>query len=191
MAELGSSIDFIMHSPMCIECTLTMKDSSVIPAETKSLTASGKLSVKPMPRQSFHEIYQDYICGGILRVARESFALLPIGRVLITAVTTVVDITGIPTDKAVLSVILTRNEIDRLDFARIDPSVAIDSLTHRGNFKASRKTGAFLPIEPFTCADAEPASAQSLILADLMRRAANTRNELKEELNKLQESTLS
>ena len=39
-----------------------------------------------MPKGRFHEIYQDYLCGCLLRVAREVFALFPVDTVLVTAV---------------------------------------------------------------------------------------------------------
>ena len=38
---------------------------------------------KPMPKGLFHGIYLDYLCGCVLRVAREVFALLPVDTVLV------------------------------------------------------------------------------------------------------------
>lgn len=76
LTELGSNIEFEIHSSSLLKCVLSTNGPSVVPSETKSLTASGKLSTKATPRSRFHEIYQDYVCGSILRVMREIFALL-------------------------------------------------------------------------------------------------------------------
>jgi len=78
MSELGSAIHFTVHTAKLAECVLKVNGRQAIPAEVKTLTSSGKVSVKPMPKSRFHEIYQDYICGCVLRVAREIFALLPV-----------------------------------------------------------------------------------------------------------------
>jgi hypothetical protein len=60
MSDLGSSINFIVHSAKLIECILKINGRQAIPAEMKTLTASGKVSIKSMPKGRFHEIYQDY-----------------------------------------------------------------------------------------------------------------------------------
>ena len=182
LEELGSNMDFTMHSWRMVECILTMKDSSVIPSEAKTLTATGKLSVKAMPRGRFHEIYQDYVCGGILRVARELFAILPIDHALITAVTSVLDTsTGVTSDSPVLSVYISRADVEGFNWEEIDPSDAIDRLVHRGDFKASRKSGAFLPITPLTPSVTDKESGTSTELSELLSQVASLRGELKAE----------
>jgi hypothetical protein len=57
MSDLGSSINFIVHSAKLIECILKINGRQAIPAEVKTLTAGGKVSIKPMPKGRFHEIY--------------------------------------------------------------------------------------------------------------------------------------
>src|SRR5205807_1646103 len=68
MSELGSSIHFTIHNAKLIECVLKINGRQAIPPEVKTLTASGKVSIKPMPKGRFHEIYQDYLCACVLRV---------------------------------------------------------------------------------------------------------------------------
>jgi hypothetical protein len=63
LANVGSSVEFTIHSSTQVGCVLKVNGTQAIPAEIKSLTASGKLSTKPMPRARFHELYQDYVCG--------------------------------------------------------------------------------------------------------------------------------
>ena len=188
LKELGTNMDFTMHSGTLAECVLTMKDSGVIPSEAKTLTATGKLSVKAMPRARFHEIYQDYVCGGMLRVARELFAILPIEHALITAVTSVFDSsTGVTADKPVLSVHISRADAQSFNWEEIDPSDAIDRLVHRGDFKASRKSGAFLPVTPLTPGIVATKSYTDAGLSDLLSQVAILRRELKTEHSVLSE----
>ena len=82
ISDLGSSINFTVHNAKLVECVLKVSGKQIIPAEVKTLTASEKVSVKPMPKGLFHEIYLDYLCGCVLRVAREVFALLPVDTVI-------------------------------------------------------------------------------------------------------------
>lgn len=186
ITHLGSSTEFIVHTPRLLECNLVLNSSKAVPPEMKSLTASNKVSTKAMPTGRFHEIYQDYLCSCMLRVARELFALLPIETLLITARTTILDTrTGHTGEQPVLSVAIPRNGLAGLNFDRIDPSDTIDSFTHRGDFKASRKSGAFLPIMPLTPADILPASPESLGLAELLKRAEALRHEIAAELGSI------
>jgi len=85
ISDLGSLLHFTVQSATLIGCEIKVNGTQIIPTEVKTLTASEKLSVKPMPKGRFHEIYQDYVCGCMLRVAREVFAMLPVETVLVTA----------------------------------------------------------------------------------------------------------
>ena len=116
ISNLGSAIHFAVHTPKVLECALKVEGRQAIPAEVKTLTASGKLSVKPMPKGRFHEIYQSYLCGCVLRVARELFALFPVETVLVNATVDSHDPrTGRQSELPVLSVATTRAVIERLD----------------------------------------------------------------------------
>lgn len=70
---------------------LTIDGEVVVPKQIKTLTARGKLSVKNMPRTRFCELYQDYVCGCALRIARELFSFLPLSRVAVHVQTDVLD----------------------------------------------------------------------------------------------------
>src|SRR5438034_3714885 len=147
ISNLGSAIHMTVHDPKLIECELKVNGRDVIPADAKSLTAAGKLVVKAMPKARFHEVYQDYVCGCILRLAREMFALLPVDTVILTAAVDGIDSrTGHTAELPVLSVVAARPEIERLDFDHLDPSDALENLQHRGDVVTSRKSGEFIPI---------------------------------------------
>ena len=63
--------------------------------------------------------------------------------------------TGHIDERPVLSVALSRESADTLKFESIDPSDAIEKLPHRGDAKASRKSGDFVSILPLTPDDLE------------------------------------
>lgn len=164
LSDLGSSLSFRVHTPKLIEASVTVKGEQAIPNEIKTLTASGKVSKKGMPKGRFHEIYQDYVAGCVLRVARELFALLPVDTAIVTASADLFDsATGRTTEQSIISVVIDRSVLNRLNFARLDPSDAIEELVHRGDFKGSRRTGAFVPIEPLTPKDLAPQQAPSVV----------------------------
>lgn len=186
--QLGSTLDFTMHSASFAECRVSMKGTTAIPAEIKSLTSTGKLSVKGMPRQQFHEVYQDYICGGVLRIGREIMALLPIDDLLVTVLAPVPQFEGDAREHPVLSVVLERTALERMNFDRLDPSDTIETLIYRGDFKATRKTGAFQPIVPITYETVAVPDHNGSGFEDELRRIATLRNEIRENLSKLQET---
>jgi hypothetical protein len=186
IADLGSSFQFIPHSTRLLECRLKVNGIDAIPAEVKSLTAAGKLSVKPMPKARFHEIYQDYVCGCMLRVAREVFVLLPVDTLLITASADLFDSsTGKTGERPVVSAFLHRAVVSTLDFDRLDPSDAIDSFQHRGDFKATRKSGAFLPVAPLMPSDLIQNVTSTTHVADVLAQVKRLRMELTEECGEL------
>lgn len=138
-------VDFEVHSAQLVEARIEVQPSNVVPSEVHSLTSTGKLSTKSMPRLQFVELYQDYVCSLVLRVSREIHALLPVQATLITALST----DGFPAPSPVLSTVVRRADLSRLPFDSLDPSDALDTLETRTNFKSSRRTGALQPIVAF------------------------------------------
>jgi len=158
--QLGSAIAFLPHSSSLVEARLTVNGQEVIPKEVKSLTAAGKLTAKAMPKAKFHEIYQDYVCGAILRLTRELFALLPVQSVLATASVADIDsATGLPAELPILSVSFERAQFEALNFASLDPSDSMENFFHRGDVLASRKTGRFAAIAPIATAELDGGSS--------------------------------
>jgi hypothetical protein len=186
MSDLGSSINFIVHSEKLIECILKVNGKQAIPAEVKILTSSGKVSVRPMPKGRFHEIYQDYLSGCVLRVAREVFALLPVDTVLVTATADSLDSrTGHAAEQPVLSVAIPRTVVAGLNFDRLAASDALENFQHRGDFKASRKSEEFNSIIPLTPTDIAHTSAEEMSFQNLLTCVQKMREELKSKLTAL------
>jgi hypothetical protein len=189
ISDLGSAIHFTVHTTKLVECVVKVNGKQAIPTEVKTLTASGKVSVKPMPKGHFHEIYQDYVCGCVLRVARELFALLPVDTVLVTASVGSPDPqTNRVTEQPVLSVAIPRAVVTRLNFGQLDPSDAMENFQHRGDFKESRKAEAFHPVTPLTPADIEQASFENLEFHELLANIQKLREQIKTEIARLSQS---
>jgi len=179
MSDVCASVRLSVHSARLAECSITVKGTQILPKEMKSLTATGKVSIKPMPKARFHEIFQDYVCGCVLRVAREVFGILPVEVVLVTALVDTVDAAaGATPSRAVLSVAMPRAALNALAWERIDASDAIDQFTHRGDVKASRKTGEFIAILPLAVNEVVQASIESSSLAELLSQVRRLREEL-------------
>ena len=154
LTELGSSLTFQNHSAQVIGVSVKMNGDAILPCEIKSLTAAGKVSSKIIPKVRYNEIYADYLSGSVLRIGREIFALLPVDTVLVTVLAGVFDSrTGHTPQQPILSVALTRPQMDRLNYSRLDASDAMENFLRHGDFKAPRKSGAFVPIVPLTPAD--------------------------------------
>lgn len=143
--ELGSNLNFSTDSPEYMEVTVHVHSEDVIPKEVKSLTKTGKLSTKAMPKTKFYELYQDYVCGCVLRIARELFAILPIQTVYVHANGEVLNTsTGHLEEVTILSVKIPRATLEELKFDSIDCSDAMANFVHNMKF---RKTKGFEAVE--------------------------------------------
>lgn len=139
MAVLGSSIEVLFPNSAVILAELHVNGEKVIPSEITSQMKTGKLSVKPMPKVRFYEIYQDYVCGCVLRVARELFALLPVKMVIVTALGEILNTqTGHLDETPVLSVAVPRDTVRRIQWESVDPSDAMANFVHRMCFKKAK-----------------------------------------------------
>jgi hypothetical protein len=149
IAELGSSVEFQVHSSSLIETVLHIRGENVVPSETKSLLKSGKLSVKQMAKTKFYELYQDYVCACVLRIARELLALLPVKMVIVNAVGEILNTqTGYVEESPVLSVAVPRQTLDKLNFETLDPSDSMNNFVYRMAFGKTKGFQAVEVIKP-------------------------------------------
>lgn len=106
VGDLGSEIRFNISEDY-VELNLAVKSDEVIPKYSLTQTSTGKLSQKNLPVSRFNEIYQDYICSCVLKVAREVCALLPVKFVVVNAISELVNsANGKLEEQAVLSVLV-------------------------------------------------------------------------------------
>lgn len=149
--NLGSNVDVRVVDSRLVDTEIQVNSEVVIPKKTKSLLKSGKLSVRNMSKTKYKLLYRDYVCGCVLRIAREIFAILPINMAIITAVGDILDAkSGNIENKPILSVAIPGETLDSLNFETLVPSDSMDSFAHNMKFY---KTKGFVLIEKLNPAD--------------------------------------
>lgn len=145
LVEYGSGFEFGTDDPSVMEIEFQVKSEDVVPKTSVTVLKSGKLSEKELTKSAYYDLEQDYVCSCAVRLAREIFAILPVGGVIVHAVDTVLDTsTGNDTEQTILSVLFEREKFDRANFDRIDPSDFVNSFTC--NMKFTKTTG-FKPVK--------------------------------------------
>lgn len=140
-----SNLTLELKQDKSIHISIYISGNDLIPTEIKTFLKSGKVSKKTMPKTRYYEIYQDHFCSLILRAARETFALLPIKTTVITLFDHMLDTsTGYLNDIPILSALIVKETIEKLNLNDIDPSEALKNFTHNMSFK---KLSGFQAIE--------------------------------------------
>ena len=85
LLEFGSGFEFFVEDPEILEVEFDVHSEKVVPKQMKSLTKTGKLTIKDMPKSKFYDIMQDYVCSCAIRIARDMFAILPFEAVVVHA----------------------------------------------------------------------------------------------------------
>lgn len=142
----GVSVSFPRTDVAVVD--LVVEGDAVVPKEQKSRTKTGKLSTKAMPTGRYWELYQDYVCGCVLRCAREMFACLPLELVATTARATMLNqATGRLEVSAIVSALVPRGTVDTLNFDYLDPSESMQLFVHTMGFKRSKGFSAVEPVD--------------------------------------------
>lgn len=140
LLEYGSSFEVGTDNPEVLEVEFHVKSDEVVPNTELSLKATGELSEKEMSKTNYYSLMQDYVCSTMIRVARDSFALLPVEKVYVHAVDDVLNTaTGHQDEVTLVSVEFDRNKLQSLNMEMIDPSDAITGFNH--NMKFAKTTG--------------------------------------------------
>lgn len=145
LLEFGSGFEFFIEEPTWLEVEFYVNSDIVVPKETKSLTKTGKVSIKKMTKTMYYDIEQDYVCSCTLRIARDMFALLPINYVIINALDKRINTSnGLYEEEVILSTKIDRNVLEKLNMELIDPS---DSMTNFETNMSFKKTGGLSRVE--------------------------------------------
>ena len=145
LLEYGSSFEVGTDDPSMLEIEFRVMSDKVIPESKLALKADGGLIEKPFTKSEYYELVQDYVASTILRVARDSFALLPIQKVLIHAVDYKLNTaTGNDDEITIVSVKIKRDALMTINFERIDPSDCLSGFEINEKF---RKTAGFAPVD--------------------------------------------
>lgn len=139
-------LDSIVDRAASLRCVIDKSD--VVPDEELKLTSSGKVSPKAMAAGKYWSLYQDHICSCAIRVARETFAVLPVARSIVNMQVVRVDpATGHMEPQTVLAVHFMRDKLRSLKLDAIDPSDSMKNFPHRMKFK---KASGLEIVEPIT-----------------------------------------
>jgi len=145
LLEFGSGFEVGTDDPSMLEIEFKVMSSEVIPQNKLSLKANGDLVEKPFTKSEYYELVQDYVASTILRVARDSFALLPIQKVIIHAVDCQLNTaTGNEDEITIVSVKIKRDALMTINFERVDPSDCLSGFEINEKFK---KTAGFAPVD--------------------------------------------
>ncbi|KCZ98102.1 hypothetical protein HPO_12328 [Hyphomonas polymorpha PS728] len=143
---IGSGVSY-KFSDGRLHAIVAVHDDSIVPAFERRLLASGKHSEKKMTVGRFNEMYQDYVASVALKVAGDTFHILPANEVWVTCVSQMLNsATGHKTATPILSVQFVRPTFINLNLRTIDPSDALRNFRTAMDFK---KTKGFGAIEPF------------------------------------------
>ncbi|OLS02604.1 DUF4236 domain-containing protein [Tissierella creatinophila] len=117
----------------------------IIPEQYASLTQTGKLSIKNYTKTAYYEILKLYVCGLALHISRNAFGLLPIKTVIVNTNNYILNTEiGRQEDISILSTMINRDELEKLNFDLIDPYDSLNNFKHNVKFL---KTKGFQPVE--------------------------------------------
>lgn len=141
ITALGPTMNF-EFLPDTISIDVLVNATEIIPRE---MTLSG---------EQYNELYQDFVCSCVLRIAREVLACIPVAVVVVNAVEKVAQ--TIPqtiqqtVSQTILSIAFSPDPLNRLDFDTIDPPESMVHFPHRMNWE---KTTGFRPVERLSTQD--------------------------------------
>lgn len=146
LEDLECPVDLRSCLPHLLEAVVRVNSDDLVPDEIKALTSAGKLTRKKMPVSKSSEIYQDYVCGAVLRAGREALAALPVSMVLVHAIAKMLNPqTGHLQDYAVMSAAMPRSTMSGINFTTVDASDSMRGFLSRMSF---HKTKGMSPIDP-------------------------------------------
>jgi hypothetical protein len=148
ISALQTQATVVAAEPNVVAVMCRLSDADVVPTEELKLTASGKLTTKAMPAGRYWSLYQDYVCSSAIRVANETFAVLPIERTIVNVgMVQTNPSTGHREPFTFLAVHFARETLRKLNLDKVDPTDSMKNFPHRMKFK---KTSGFEPVAPIT-----------------------------------------
>ena len=145
LLEYGSGFEVGTDDPKMMEIEFQVKSDDIIPTQYPDMKASGEIVMKDFSKSAYYELVQDYVSSTMLRVARDTFALLPVQQVIIHAVDKVLNpATGNDEEVTIASAKIKRDAMATLNFERIDPSDCLESFESNVKFK---KTAGYSPVD--------------------------------------------
>lgn len=119
-----------------LNAKIRVRDKNIIPNEKYFLRQSGTLSSKQISKKEASDLYQNYVCSCLIRVANEIFSLLPVDTAIVDAIDDILNqSTGYKEEQVILSVFFVKETISSLNMEALNPSSAIENFVHNMAFK--------------------------------------------------------
>src|SRR5699024_8808504 len=114
--EMSNRIKVELPDEHTAEITVQTSPKEIIPIRQRSLTKTGKGSIRKVAKKAYCSIVQAVICGHALWIARHLFATLPIENCIVHMTEKSIDkATGHPKKRVQLSVKYEREIVDQLN----------------------------------------------------------------------------
>ncbi|MGJ8660592.1 MAG: hypothetical protein ACSHXL_01005 [Bacteroidota bacterium] len=140
LEEVGTNLSFRFSGAKKCRVEIDVKDIGIVPDKSLTLTSTGKLSTRKMPIGKAMEIYQDYVCGSLFRMARELQALFPIEFVVASAYCDLLNTaTGLRERSCICTAGFAVKQFEEMNFRLVDFSDAMSLFRHEMKF--SKRTG--------------------------------------------------
>ena len=145
LLEYGSGFEVGTDDPQIMQIEFQVKSGDIVPTQYPDMKASGEIVMKDFSSSAYFELVQDYVSSTMLRVARDTFALLPVQTVIIHAVDKILNpATGNDEEVTIASAKIKRDAMATLNFERIEPSDCPESFESTVKFK---KTTGYSPVD--------------------------------------------
>jgi len=143
-----TSLYISIPKPNAVQIDFDADADTVVPITVKKVLATGALSVKEMPSKDYHALYRDYVCGCVLRVAREVFAVLPVDEAIVTAHRKRPNLrTGHVEQQPIASAAVPRQTLSQIRWDLVHPTMGMTNFLHRMRFDDSKGVLSISPID--------------------------------------------
>ncbi|MBK8100749.1 MAG: hypothetical protein IPK26_26990 [Planctomycetes bacterium] len=151
LLELGIEVTANEVESDAVALNCAVRDAEIVPPEEVKLSAAGKLTTKKWAESKYWGLYQDFVCGCALRLAREALGLLPISRVVVNVSTRMLNTSnGHIEPTTILATHFTRQALAAINVDGVDASDSLTNFDWRMTFK---KTSGFERVSAIVLSD--------------------------------------
>ncbi len=142
------TMDFSYTDEDSLKADMVISVEDFIPKEYKTLTPTGKLSVKAYTKTDYYQIASQFVAGLTLKTARNLFYLLPIDDVFINVYEKRVDeLSKRKENSLILSVYLKRGLMGEIKDFGVDPFDLVTTFPHEVKFVPTRGFKTISPLD--------------------------------------------
>ncbi|SEB05320.1 hypothetical protein [Pedobacter hartonius] len=138
ISQFGSILQYETFSEHIV-VNLHVNSTEIVPDYIVCEATSGKVTHSEMSMPEFHELCHHHLCGSVLRVGRETFALLPVKFVYVNVYSNLWNTaTGLAESKVVLSVKFNPDDLMKMNFNALNGPDYLTNFQHNLDFSISK-----------------------------------------------------